>query len=56
MGDLNILARELQEIAEARRSMRYVDVMAWAEGWFLTLVELGIRPAPREGVSDSLND
>jgi hypothetical protein len=49
-ADLEILARELQMIAEEGRlpdgDGATASAILWAEGWLLSLAELGIRPGP----------
>lgn len=48
--DLEILARELKVLAEEAYLPDgdgvTVPVVLWAEGWLLTLAELGVTPAP----------
>ena len=47
-ADLEILARELKGIAEGwlpDGDGVTVPVMLWAEGWLLSLSELGVTPA-----------
>jgi hypothetical protein len=48
-ADLEILARELKDLAENGTlpdlpEATFTDVLVWAEGWLLTLAELGIGP------------
>lgn len=50
-ADLEILARELKDIAEGwlpDGDGVNVPTMLWAEGWLLSLAELGVQPRRRE--------
>jgi hypothetical protein len=54
-ADLEILARELKHIAETGRmpdgALVRTSTMTWAEGWLLSLAELGIMPAAKPPVA-----
>jgi hypothetical protein len=56
-GDLEILARELKDIAEEGYLPDgdgvTVPVMLWAEGWLLTFAQVGISPAPSPPLNQS---
>lgn len=52
-ADLNLLARELQDLAELGRLPDDEEAVVpgaiemWAQGWLLTFVEMGIVPAAK---------